>query len=123
MRGSGRKQPEAAQSPAPVINASEQKNSTAPAPTPAVKQAVKQASAGQKAPRHVARAASRAFLALPAYDPAVPMDELNVVRVRLPESALWKMGAPVRPDAGMRRVTADFVVSQDGTPYAVRLVQ
>ncbi|MBZ5504594.1 MAG: hypothetical protein LAO78_03805 [Acidobacteriia bacterium] len=67
--------------------------------------------------------AGRQFLALPGYDPAVPADELHVVRVRLPASALWQMGAPMIPDGDGRRVLADFVVSQDGTPYAVRLVQ
>lgn len=65
----------------------------------------------------------RQFLALPGYDPAVPADELHVVRVQLPGSALWQMGAPVSPDLGARKFMADFVVSQDGTPYAVRLVQ
>jgi hypothetical protein len=65
----------------------------------------------------------RQFLALPGYDPAVPADELHVVRVQLPGSALWQMGAPVSPDSGARKFMADFVVSQDGTPYAVRLVQ
>jgi hypothetical protein len=68
-------------------------------------------------------ASRREFLALPGYDPAVPSDELHVVRVQLPASALWQMGAPVSPDSGARRFMADFVVSQDGTPYAVRLVQ
>lgn len=68
-------------------------------------------------------AAPRQFLALPGYDPAVPADELHVVRVQLPASALWQMGAPVSPDSGARKFMADFVVSQDGTPYAVRLVQ
>jgi hypothetical protein len=66
---------------------------------------------------------SRQFLALPGYDPAVPADELRVVRVQVPASALWQMGAPVSPDSGARKFMADFVVSQDGTPYAVRLVQ
>lgn len=68
-------------------------------------------------------ASRRQFLALPGYDPAVPADELHVVRVQLPGTALWQMGAPVSPDSGARRFMADFVVSQDGTPYAVRLVQ
>jgi hypothetical protein len=68
-------------------------------------------------------ASRRQFLALPGYDPAVPADELHVVRVQLPASALWQMGAPVSPDSGARKFMADFVVSQDGTPYAVRLVQ
>ena len=68
-------------------------------------------------------ASRRQFLALPGYDPAVPSDELHVVRVQVPASALWQMGAPVSPDSGARKFMADFVVSQDGTPYAVRLVQ
>jgi hypothetical protein len=68
-------------------------------------------------------ASRRQFLALPGYDPAVPAEELSIVRVQLPASALWQMGAPVSPDSGARKFMADFVVSQDGTPYAVRLVQ
>jgi hypothetical protein len=74
-------------------------------------------------PRNNVSASRRQFLALPGYDPAVPADELHVVRVQLPGSALWQMGAPVSPDSGARQFMADFVVSQDGTPYAVRLVQ
>jgi hypothetical protein len=76
-----------------------------------------------KAANNNLAAASRQFLALPGYDPAVPADELHVVRVQVPASALWQMGAPVSPDLGARKFMADFVVSQDGTPYAVRLVQ
>jgi hypothetical protein len=60
---------------------------------------------------------------LPGYDPAIPAEELSIVRVRVPANALWQMGAPVSPDSGARKFMADFVVSQDGTPYAVRLVQ
>jgi len=74
-------------------------------------------------PKNSIAASRRQFLALPGYDPAVPADELHVVRVQLPGSALWQMGAPVSPDSGARQFMADFVVSQDGTPYAVRLVQ
>jgi hypothetical protein len=74
-------------------------------------------------PKNNIAASRREFLALPGYDPAVPADELHVVRVQLPGSALWQMGAPVSPDSGARQFMADFVVSQDGTPYAVRLVQ
>jgi hypothetical protein len=90
------------------------------APTPArpVKRHLK-----PKAANSNLAAASRQFLALPGYDPAVPADELRVVRVQVPASALWQMGAPVSPDSGARKFMADFVVSQDGTPYAVRLVQ
>jgi hypothetical protein len=76
-----------------------------------------------KATKNNIASSRRQFLALPGYDPAVPADELHVVRVQLPGSALWQMGAPVSPDLGARKFMADFVVSQDGTPYAVRLVQ
>jgi hypothetical protein len=72
---------------------------------------------------NITATSGRQFLALPGYDPAVPADELRVVRVQVPASALWQMGAPVSPDSGARKFMADFVVSQDGTPYAVRLVQ
>ncbi|HEY2359806.1 MAG TPA: hypothetical protein VGK36_01720 [Candidatus Angelobacter sp.] len=72
---------------------------------------------------NLAAASRREFLALPGYDPAIPAEELSIVRVRVPASALWQMGAPVSPDSGARKFMADFVVSQDGTPYAVRLVQ
>jgi len=77
----------------------------------------------QAATSNLAAASRREFLALPGYDPAIPAEELSIVRVRVPASALWQMGAPVSPDSGARKFMADFVVSQDGTPYAVRLVQ
>ena len=82
----------------------------------------KAARAGAR-PRRSLSNATRAFVALPAYDPSVPMDDLQVVRVQLPASALWKIGAPIPADAGERRMMADFVVGQDGTAYAVRLAQ
>ena len=66
---------------------------------------------------------SREFVALPGYDPEVPAADLHIVRVQLPTSTLWQMGAPINPAGPERRVLADFVVGQDGTPYGVRLVQ
>lgn len=66
---------------------------------------------------------SREFIALPGYDPEMPAEDLHIVRVQLPTSTLWQMGAPINPAAPERRVLADFVISQDGTPYGVRLVQ
>jgi hypothetical protein len=105
------------------VTGNEQKQS---APPLVVAAASKPAQPTPVRPRPTTRAtatANRAFLALPAYDPAVPLDELQIVRVKLPASALWKIGAPVPPDMGERRMTADFVVGQDGTAYAVRLVQ
>jgi hypothetical protein len=108
--GSPEKQEEQAAKPVPVAV-------TTPHVTP------KQVSAKHKNSKASVGTASRAFVALPGYDPSVPLDELHVVRVQLPASALWQIGAPMTASAGMQSVTADFVVSQGGTPYAVRLVQ
>ena len=106
--------PEATKAPGVTAVAATVKNS----PQPAIRHAKP-----PKAGNSTVASSRRQFLALPGYDPAVPADELHVVRVQLPGSALWQMGAPVSPDLGARRFMADFVVSQDGTPYAVRLVQ
>ncbi|HZR27683.1 MAG TPA: hypothetical protein VFA71_02800 [Terriglobales bacterium] len=63
------------------------------------------------------------FLPLPAYDPEVAQSELRIVRVEMPIQDLRLVGAPVSAAVPNRRVLADFVVGQDGTPYGVRLVQ
>ena len=117
----------------PVTEQARQETGNAPAKTPEIPVAANPVTA--KLPPHATKKrvrpaatpaqtmANRQFLALPGYDPSVPADELHVMRVRLPASALWQMGAPMSPDGDGRRVLADFVVSQDGTPYAVRLVQ
>ena len=90
--------------------------SVAPKQTPSVAKRV-------SAKRPIRPAADRQFVALPAYDPRIPLDELRVLRVQIPASALWQMGAPLNSDTANRRMLADFVVGQDGTPYAVRLLQ
>jgi hypothetical protein len=63
------------------------------------------------------------FLPLPAYDPAATEGELQIIRVEMPIEDLRLVGAPVNAAMPNQRVLADFVVGQDGTPYAVRLVQ
>ena len=65
------------------------------------------------------------FVALPSYDQhAQARDEdLRIVRLQLSGLALRSVGAPVSGDLDDRRVLADFVVGQDGTPYAVRLLR
>ena len=62
------------------------------------------------------------FLALNSYDPGMTTGQLQIVRLELPGADLRLVGAPVSEDLARRRVLADFVVGQDGTPYAVRLV-
>jgi len=64
------------------------------------------------------------FLPLPAYDPSVAANrDLQIIRVQMPIQDLRLVGAPVNAAMPNRQVLADFVVGQDGTPYAVRLIQ
>ena len=63
------------------------------------------------------------FVVLPSFAMVPAGDELRVVRLEMPGEDLRLVGAPVTEEIAQRRVTADFVVGHDGTPYAVRLVQ
>ena len=63
------------------------------------------------------------FVALPTFDPAIPIGESRMIRLDLPGSALQLIGYPVDEDLLERRVLTDVLVGQDGVPYAVRLVQ
>ncbi len=63
-----------------------------------------------------------AYMPLPyAYDPS-GLEGAAVVRVVLPRAALVSYGLPVEGMGVRDEVTADMVVSQDGTPQAIRLV-
>ena len=63
-----------------------------------------------------------AYMPLPyAYDPS-GLEGGAVVRVVLPRSALVSYGLPVEGMGVRDQVTADMVISQDGTPQAIRLV-
>lgn len=63
------------------------------------------------------------FVALPTFDPAIPVGESQMVRMDLPGSALQLIGYPVDGQLLDRRILTDVLVGQDGMPYAVRLVQ
>jgi hypothetical protein len=73
--------------------------------------------------KETAAAPRNDFVALPSSDQAVRGEELRVIRLELTGRALRLVGAPVSEEIADRRVLADFVVGQDGTPYAVRLVR
>lgn len=64
-----------------------------------------------------------AFVALPSSVVLPPVDELRVVRLEMRGEDLRLVGAPVTEEIAARRITADFVVGHDGTPYAMRLVR
>lgn len=73
-------------------------------------------------PRQAPTTAS-GFVALPAFAMLPAGDELRVVRLDMRGEDLRLVGARVTEEIAARRITADFVVGHDGTPYAVRLVR
>lgn len=62
------------------------------------------------------------FVALPSFDPAIPVGESRMVRMDLPGSTLQLMGYPIEGQFLDHRIVTDVLVGQDGMPYAVRLV-
>jgi hypothetical protein len=62
------------------------------------------------------------FVALPTFDPAIPLGESRMIRMDLTGSALQLIGYPVDGQLLDRRIVTDVLVGQDGMPYAVRLV-
>jgi hypothetical protein len=73
-------------------------------------------------PRRRSKPSPRDFVVLASFDQTVRDEDLQVVRLELTGRALRLAGAPVTEEMADRRLLADFVVGQDGTPYAVRLV-
>ena len=62
------------------------------------------------------------FTPLPYADDPAAMEGGAVVRVVLSPSALASLGFPVTDDSDASQIPADLVVSDDGTPQAIRLV-
>jgi hypothetical protein len=62
-----------------------------------------------------------AFVSLPYADDSASLEGGAVVRVTMPRSALISMGLPISGAAG-DQIPAEVVVSEDGTPQAIRLI-
>jgi len=65
---------------------------------------------------------ANAFYPLPYADDTASFDGGAVIRVSVPRSALASWGLPVSGAGGAGPVPADVIVSEDGTPQAIRLV-
>jgi hypothetical protein len=63
-----------------------------------------------------------AFIPLPDADYPATLDDGAVVRVEMPRTDLAAFGLPVEAMEGDGTVRADLIVSADGTPQAIRLV-
>jgi hypothetical protein len=62
------------------------------------------------------------FVPVPYADDPEALEGGAIVRVTLPRSALPSFGLPITESDGTDRVFADLLVSEDGTPQAIRLV-
>lgn len=62
-----------------------------------------------------------AFVRLPYADDSASLEGGAVLRVTMPRSALISMGLPISGAAG-EQIPAELVVSEDGTPQAIRLI-
>jgi hypothetical protein len=62
------------------------------------------------------------FVPVPYADDPAALEGGAIVRVTLPRSALASFGLPITESDGTDTVFADLVVSEDGTPQAIRLV-
>lgn len=107
--------PDTPRVPAPYVASSRAKSRPHP------KQVSKSQARGVNAPTATVEAGD--FIALPTFDPAIPVGESRMVRMDLPGSDLQLMGYPIEGQLLDRRVLTDVLVGQDGMPYAVRLVQ
>jgi hypothetical protein len=63
------------------------------------------------------------FIAFPYAPPIYSNEEAQVIRVRLPRSAMRSVGLPVNEDRWFERVPADVLLGQDGVARAVRFVK
>jgi len=62
------------------------------------------------------------FLLLPGAAQLAPADDMNVLHVELPRSAMMQVGFEVNPERADETVRADVMVGSDGLARAVRFV-
>jgi len=62
------------------------------------------------------------FIALPNAATLAPNEEVNLVRVEVPRSAMMAVGLTVNEERALERVQADVMLGADGLPRAVRFL-
>lgn len=63
------------------------------------------------------------FVQLPYADNIGPLESTAIVRLVLPRSALASFGLPVNEDVAGERISAEFLLGEDGSPRAIRVVR
>jgi hypothetical protein len=115
--------PAAGSAPSPTKNSAEMRARVAAQPETSI--SVESEERGQEvesAPLSEQNDSEDAFMPLPYADEPAALDGGAVVRVEMPRAALASFGMPVAAMEGDGTVQADLVVSEDGTPQAIRLV-
>lgn len=59
---------------------------------------------------------------IPLMEGETSMESLQLVRVRLPRSALLQLGLPMNENREDEPILADVLLSEDGLPYAIRFI-
>jgi len=68
-------------------------------------------------------AAEEGFLPLPGAAQLAPEEDVNMVRIELPRSAMMQVGIEVSPERASETVRADVMVGSDGVARAVRFFE
>lgn len=63
------------------------------------------------------------FIALPNAATLAPNEEVNLVRLEVPRSAMMAVGLTVNEERALERVQADVMLGSDGLPRAVRFLE
>lgn len=106
--------------PAPAVAGNS--NPSSPA-APSVEQAAK-AMEDKKVTANKAGARAQqagSFLPLPYSVPLSGVEDVAVVRVRMPRGALGAFGLPVNEETAAEMIQVDFLLAEDGLPEAVRI--
>lgn len=59
---------------------------------------------------------------IPLMEGETSLESLQLVRVRLPRSALLQLGLPMHENREDEPILADVLISEDGLPYAIRFI-
>jgi hypothetical protein len=63
------------------------------------------------------------FIPLPYAGRVMSEESLDVIRVRMPRSAMARFGLPINAERALEPVSADIVFGQDGIARAIRFTR
>ena len=79
--------------------------------------------AAVEAPAEIESIDESGFIPLPNMERIAPNEEMNLVRVQLPRSAMISLGLAVSEDRAEEQIEADVMLGADGVARAVRFLE